>query len=145
MSAAPPKTSDPEATPRAEAFPPISLPRASDAVTAALIDGIRAGAAPIGTYLPRDQDLATHFGVSRAVVREAMDRLRRAGILEDRRGNRGGAIVRSLTIPTDLSDIAHGAARGAPGRAARGSANGRNGVRATRSAPGDRERPPRAR
>lgn len=68
----------------------------------ALIDGIRAGVAPPGTRLPRDQELAAHFGVSRPVVREAIDQLRRAGIVEVRRGNRGGVFIRSLAIPTEL-------------------------------------------
>lgn len=68
----------------------------------ALVDGIRAGIAPPGTRLPRDQELAGRFGVSRPVVREALDRLRRAGIVEVRRGNRGGVFVRSLAIPTQL-------------------------------------------
>ena len=68
----------------------------------ALVDGIRAGVAPPGTRLPRDRELATRFGVSRPVVREAIDLLRRAGIVEVRRGNRGGVFVRSLAIPTEL-------------------------------------------
>jgi GntR family transcriptional regulator, transcriptional repressor for pyruvate dehydrogenase complex len=84
------------------AFPPLDLARASDAVMRALIDGIRAGAAPPGTRLPRDSELAIRFGVSRPVVREALDLLRRAGIVDVRRGNRGGVFVRSLSIPTAL-------------------------------------------
>lgn len=88
--------------PSASAFPEIQLPRAADAVTRALVDGIRAGAAPVGSRLPRDHELAARFGVSRAVVRDALDRLRRAGILEIRRGHGGGALVRSLAIPTEL-------------------------------------------
>jgi DNA-binding FadR family transcriptional regulator len=88
--------------PRADDFPQIELPRAADAVTVALIDGIRAGAAPIGSLLPRDTELAGHFGVSRLVVRDALDRLRRAGLIDVRSGPGGGAVVRSLSIPTDL-------------------------------------------
>ena len=84
------------------AFPDLDLPRASDAVMRALIDGIRAGAAPPGSRLPRDQELARRFGVSRPVVREALDPLRRAGIVDVRRGSRGGVFVRSLAIPTEL-------------------------------------------
>jgi GntR family transcriptional repressor for pyruvate dehydrogenase complex len=86
----------------AGAFPELVLPRASDAVVRALVDGIRAGAAPPGTRLPRDQELARRFGVSRPVVREAIDLLRRAGIVEVRRGSGGGVFVRSLAIPTEF-------------------------------------------
>lgn len=93
---------NPIAEPTADDFPAIELPRAADAVTRALIDGLRSGAAEIGSRLPRDHDLAAHFGVSRVVVRDSLDKLRRAGLLEIRRGQGGGATVRSLSIPTDL-------------------------------------------
>lgn len=85
-----------------EAFPDLVLPRASDAVVRALVDGIRAGGVPPGGRLPRDTELARRFGVSRPVVREALDALRRAGIVEIRRGSRGGTFLRSLAIPTPL-------------------------------------------
>jgi GntR family transcriptional repressor for pyruvate dehydrogenase complex len=87
---------------RAGDFPAIELPRAADAVTVALVDGIRAGVAPVGSLLPRDTELAGHFGVSRLVVRDALTRLRRAGLIDVRPGPGGGAVVRSLSIPTDL-------------------------------------------
>ena len=93
---------NPITEPTADDFPAIELPRAADAVTRALIDGLRSGVAEIGSRLPRDHDLAAHFGVSRVVVRDSLDKLRRAGLLEIRRGQGGGATVRSLSIPTDL-------------------------------------------
>jgi GntR family transcriptional repressor for pyruvate dehydrogenase complex len=93
---------EPPGVAAASDFPPLDLARASDAVTRSLIDGIRAGAAPPGTRLPRDSELAARFGVSRPVVREALDLLRRSGIVDVRRGNRGGVFVRSLAIPTEL-------------------------------------------
>jgi len=86
----------------AGSFPDLVLPRASDAVVRALVDGIRAGAVGPGGRFPRDVELARRFGVSRPVVREALDALRRAGIVEIRRGNRGGVFLRSLAIPTEL-------------------------------------------
>ena len=88
--------------PAAGSFPLPSIPRAADAVTQALVDGIRSGAADVGTRLPRDVELGRRFGVSRLVVREAFDRLRRAGVLEVRRGPGGGAFVVSLALPTEL-------------------------------------------
>jgi GntR family transcriptional repressor for pyruvate dehydrogenase complex len=86
----------------ADDFPQIELPRASDAVSRALVDGIRAGLAPVGSKLPKDSELARVFGVSRAGVREAFELLRQAGIVEVRRGHLGGVFVRSLVIPTEL-------------------------------------------
>jgi GntR family transcriptional repressor for pyruvate dehydrogenase complex len=97
-----PTAPDSIAAPAAEQFPKIALPRAADAVTTSLIDGLRAGVAPVGSLLPRDIDLASHLGVSRLVVRDALDRLRRGGIIDIRSGPGGGAVVRSLSIPTDL-------------------------------------------
>ena len=88
--------------PIASSFPRPSIPRASDAVTQALVEGIRSGAASVGARLPKDVELARRFGVSRLVVREAIDRLRRAGVLDVRRGPGGGAFVRSLALPTEL-------------------------------------------
>jgi DNA-binding FadR family transcriptional regulator len=83
-------------------FPLIELPRAADRVVRSLVDGIRAGAAPPGSRLPRDHELAARFGVSRPVVRDALDQLRRAGIIEVRRGAGGGAFVRAIAIPHAL-------------------------------------------
>jgi GntR family transcriptional repressor for pyruvate dehydrogenase complex len=100
MTDAPASPSDERIVP--SAFPALVLPRASDAVTQALVDGIRSGAARPGTRLPSDRELAAHFGVSRPVVREALDQLRRAGIVDVRRGSGGGVFVRSLAIPTAL-------------------------------------------
>jgi GntR family transcriptional repressor for pyruvate dehydrogenase complex len=86
----------------ADDFPAVALSRASQAVSRALIDGIRAGLAPVGSKLPKDSELARAFGVSRAGVREALEELRRAEIVEIRRGHLGGVFVRSLVIPTEL-------------------------------------------
>jgi DNA-binding FadR family transcriptional regulator len=92
-------------------FPPIELPRAADRVVRALVDGIRAGSIPPGSRLPRDHELAARFGVSRPVVRDALDQLRRAGIVDVRRGAGGGAFVRAIAIPhallTDRDELEH--------------------------------------
>ncbi len=83
-------------------FPEVELERAADVVTRALVDGLRAGVAPVGSLLPKDTELAQRFGVSRLVVRDALNRLRRAGLLDIRSGPGGGAAVKSLSIPTRL-------------------------------------------
>lgn len=81
---------------------PIALPRAADAVTRALIDALRSGDLSVGERLPPGRDLAVQLGVSRPVLREAVDQLQAVGVLESRRGNGGGVFVRSLTLPTSL-------------------------------------------
>lgn len=86
----------------ARAFPAVDRPRAADAVVRALVDGIRSGVVARGERLPRAEELAEAFGVSRLVVRDALDQLRRGGVIEVRRGSGGGAFLSSLEIPTSL-------------------------------------------
>ncbi|MEA2321067.1 MAG: GntR family transcriptional regulator, transcriptional repressor for pyruvate dehydrogenase complex [Solirubrobacteraceae bacterium] len=78
------------------AFRPVRLRKASDEVVAVLIDAIRGGLYRPGDLLPRERDLAARLEVSRDVIREAIEVLRREGILSSRRGRAGGTVVRSL-------------------------------------------------
>jgi GntR family transcriptional repressor for pyruvate dehydrogenase complex len=75
------------------AFRPIRLPKAADAVVAVLADAIRGGLYGPGDLLPRERDLADRLEVSRSVVREAIDVLRRAGVVSVRRGPSGGTTI----------------------------------------------------
>lgn len=98
---------------RIEAFRPIEQRRAADEVIAVVADAIRSGLYRRGDFLPRQADLADRLRVSRSVVREALEVLRRAGVVDVRRGNGGGNIVAdpdalsrvltSLTGPTHTS------------------------------------------
>lgn len=81
---------------------PLALPRAADAVTRTLIDALRRGELVVGEQLPPGRELAARMGVSRPVLREAIEQLQAVGVLESRRGNGGGVFVRSLTLPTHL-------------------------------------------
>lgn len=73
-----------------EAFHPIKLQKAADAVIAIIADAIRGGLYEVGDLLPSERSLAGQLQVSRAVVREAIDVLRREGILSVKRGRAGG-------------------------------------------------------
>jgi GntR family transcriptional repressor for pyruvate dehydrogenase complex len=97
---------------QAAAFPAIERHRASDAVLRALVDGIRGGIVELGQRLPRAEDLAEHFGVGRLVVREALEQLRRAGVVEIRRGSGGGVFLRAIDMPTALLTDRSGLDRG---------------------------------
>lgn len=55
-------------------------------VARALSDGIAAGRYPLGELLPSEPELCRRFGVSRHTVREALLRLRDAGLIASRRG-----------------------------------------------------------
>jgi GntR family transcriptional regulator len=55
-------------------------------VAQALIDDIRRGRYPVGSLLPPELDLCTHFGVSRHTIREAIRRLQERGLVTRQRG-----------------------------------------------------------
>jgi len=75
------------------AFRPIKLQKAADAVIAVLADAIRGGLFEPGDLLPSERNLAGQLQVSRSVLREAVDVLRREGILSVKRGPSGGMTV----------------------------------------------------
>jgi len=61
--------------------------RLSDRLAEALHRAIEDGQWPTGTRLPTEAALATQYGVSRTVVREAVSRLRSTGLLVARQGS----------------------------------------------------------
>lgn len=95
-----------ESDARLEAFRPVKVRRASDEVLAVLADAIRGGLYRAGDMLPRQADLASQLGVSRHVVREAVEVLRREGVVSVKRGNSGGALVTSTrNLPRVVASI----------------------------------------
>ena len=60
-----------------------------------ICEAIRSGLYRPGEHLPTQVELAEHFEVSRNVVREAVDALRRAGIVSLKRGSTDGVRVES--------------------------------------------------
>jgi GntR family transcriptional regulator len=56
--------------------------------------------------LPTERDLADMFGVSRATVRQVLDRLEHAGLVHRRRGRTGGTFVTRPRIDLDFGQIA---------------------------------------
>lgn len=63
-------------------------------VAAALLKKIQADGLAVGTRLPSEQAMATHFQVSRNIVREAIALLKQEGMLDTRKGS--GAFVSRL-------------------------------------------------
>lgn len=63
----------------------------SDRVYEYLLDQLIAGAFPVNSRLPTELDLAHRLGVSRPVVRDALQRLREEGLLASRQGS--GTVV----------------------------------------------------
>jgi GntR family transcriptional repressor for pyruvate dehydrogenase complex len=77
-------------------FAPIEVRRASDTVVTVLVDALREGRFAAGDLLPPERELAEALNVSRKTVREAIDLLRRHGVVTVRRGSGGGTVVDAL-------------------------------------------------
>jgi GntR family transcriptional repressor for pyruvate dehydrogenase complex len=72
-----------------------SLPSVADIVASTLRARILSGEIPEGSTLPKLDDLMAEFPVSRPSIRHAMRILETEGLIEVRRGNVGGSVVRS--------------------------------------------------
>lgn len=77
-------------------FAPIEVRRVSDLVVVELVRALRRGFFEAGDLLPSERDLARNLNVSRKIVRDAIERLRRHGVVTVRRGSGGGTVVASV-------------------------------------------------
>jgi GntR family transcriptional repressor for pyruvate dehydrogenase complex len=75
--------------------------RLADQVAATLSEEIESGRLAEGDRLPTEVELVRQLGVSRTVVREALSRLRNAGLIEPRQGI-GVFVLPRRTRPLDL-------------------------------------------
>ncbi|GAA0472402.1 MULTISPECIES: FadR/GntR family transcriptional regulator [Streptomyces] len=75
--------------------------RLADRVAAVLSEEIESGRLAEGDKLPTEVELVKQLGVSRTVVREAVSRLRNAGLVEPRQGL-GVFVMPRRTRPLDL-------------------------------------------
>ncbi|MFF2508233.1 FadR/GntR family transcriptional regulator [Streptomyces sp. NPDC058067] len=75
--------------------------RLADRVAAMLTEEIESGRLTAGDKLPTEVELVKQLGVSRTVIREAVSRLRNAGLVEARQG-RGVFVMPRRTRPLDL-------------------------------------------
>lgn len=67
-------------------------------LTRTLQERIAAGAYPVGSKLPSEQDLIDEFGVSRTVVREAISSLRAGGVVATQQGV-GAFVLNAASAP----------------------------------------------
>jgi GntR family transcriptional regulator, transcriptional repressor for pyruvate dehydrogenase complex len=74
-------------------FTSVKRESAVDAVHDRLLTAIAVGAYSTGDALPAERDLAPMLEVSRATLRQAIERLVEQGLLESRRGRGGGTFV----------------------------------------------------
>lgn len=75
-------------------FAPIRPRRAFEEICERIRDQLAAGALKPGDKLPAERELALQLGVGRNAVREALRTLEFAGIIELRKGVKGGAFIR---------------------------------------------------
>jgi DNA-binding FadR family transcriptional regulator len=78
----------------------VVVPKAARLVADTLRERILTGQVATGAHLPPAEALLEEFGVSRATLREALNALESEGLVQLRRGPRGGAIV---TAPDGLA------------------------------------------
>lgn len=67
--------------------------RLADVVTQQLKESIFQGRYELGERIPPEHELVQNFGVSRVIVREAIRNLEQSGLVEIKRGPKGGAFV----------------------------------------------------
>ena len=85
-------------------FHKVKTPKVCEEVAAQVRTAILAGHYTPGDRLPSTRDLCARFRVSRLAVLEALRVLESSGLIEVRRGARGGVFVRQLdTHPIDVS------------------------------------------
>jgi GntR family transcriptional regulator len=70
------------------------------------MDSITSGELAPGDRLPREQDLASSFGVSRMTLRQALSELEGRGVVQRVPGRAGGTFIREPKIECDLTGLA---------------------------------------
>lgn len=91
-------------------FQPVARRSLTDEVFDQLVDGIVRGELPVGEPLPSERHLADALGVSRPAVREAMQRLTHARLVEVRQGE--GSTVRDVRDAAGPEVLVHLLLRG---------------------------------
>ncbi len=85
-------------------FSPIETGSVADAVVDQIVDQIRSGTLPEDALLPGERQLASAFGVSRRTVRNAIQELQDAGVVQVSPGPAGGIRVSSVWIPGSVGN-----------------------------------------
>lgn len=84
-------------------FTPVQVGRASQDVALQIEAAILNGRILPGQGLPSERDLQVQFRASRGVIREALRALTQKGLLEIRKGAKGGAFVKQIEV-TQISE-----------------------------------------
>lgn len=80
-------------------FSPVRSGRAVEHVALQIEAAIISGQLQPKDRLPSERALQTQFQTSRGVIREAMSTLKQKGLIEIRKGAKGGAVVKQVEVP----------------------------------------------
>ncbi len=97
-------------TSRTPKSPPGLKPRAFEEICERIRDQLAAGKLRPGDKLPAERELAQQLGVSRSALREALRSLEIAGVIQLRKGVKGGAFVQSgdpASLTRVMQDLVH--------------------------------------
>jgi GntR family transcriptional regulator, transcriptional repressor for pyruvate dehydrogenase complex len=92
--------------PSDKVFLPVQGRRASEDIALKLEAAILDGRLNPGERLPSEREMQVQFGTGRGVVREAIQVLKQKGLLEVRKGAKGGAYVRRLEVANVSESLA---------------------------------------
>lgn len=79
-------------------FLPVGLGRASEEIVLQIEAAIMDGRLAPGERLPSERDMQNQFGTGRGVIREAIKTLKQKGLLEVKKGAKGGAYVKEMEV-----------------------------------------------
>ena len=89
-----------------EIFKPVSGGRANDDVVWQIEAAILGGLVQPGERLPSERELQVRFHTGRGVVREALMALKQKGLIEIRKGAKGGAFIKRVDVATASESLA---------------------------------------
>jgi GntR family transcriptional regulator, transcriptional repressor for pyruvate dehydrogenase complex len=87
-------------------FTPARMGRAGEDVALQIEAAILAGKIQPGESLPSERELREQFQTGRGVIREAMRALKEKGLIEIRKGARGGAFVKEAEVANASESLA---------------------------------------
>ncbi|WP_319466430.1 GntR family transcriptional regulator [uncultured Pseudodesulfovibrio sp.] len=87
-------------------FLPVQAGRASEEIALQIEAAIVDGRLSPGERLPSEREMQSQFGTGRGVVREAIKILKQKGLLEVKKGSKGGAYVRQMDVSNVSESLA---------------------------------------
>jgi len=87
-------------------FLPVQAGRASEEVALQIEAAIMDGRLSPGERLPSEREMQSQFGTGRGVIREAIKILKQKGLLEVKKGAKGGAYIRQLNVDNISESLA---------------------------------------